>query len=80
MYDVNPMQIIQMIRSGQNPQQIMLGILQGPMGQTPLGANLLSLAQKNDTVGIERVVRNMYSERGLDFDSEFKAFRQNFGL
>lgn len=80
MYDVNPMQIIQMIRSGQNPQQIMLGILQGPMGQTPLGANLLSLAQKGDTAGIEKIVRNMYSERGMDFDNEFKAFRQMYGL
>lgn len=80
MYNVDPMQIIQMIRSGQNPQQIMMGILQGPMSQTPLGANLLSLAQKGDTAGIEKVVRNIYAERGLDYDKEFNAFRQNLGL
>jgi hypothetical protein len=43
-YPVNPTQIIQMIREGKNPQQLMLSILAGQAG-TPVGANLLKLAQ-----------------------------------
>jgi len=29
MYQVNPMQLIQMIREGKNPQQLMMSILEG---------------------------------------------------
>ena len=42
--------------------------------------NLLVLAQKKDTKGIENVARNMAKERGIDFDSEFNSFKQMFGL
>jgi hypothetical protein len=45
MYQVNPMELIQMIRSGKNPQQLMLSVLEGQMGGTPMGANLLNLAR-----------------------------------
>jgi hypothetical protein len=34
---LNPNQIIQAIRSGQNPQQIMIGLLQSNMGSSPIG-------------------------------------------
>jgi hypothetical protein len=53
MLEVNPMQLIAAIKSGQNPQQLMLSILEGRMSNTPLGQNLLTLAKNNDTRGIE---------------------------
>jgi hypothetical protein len=37
MLEVNPMQLIAAIRNGQNPQQLMLKILEGRMSNTPLG-------------------------------------------
>lgn len=76
----NPMTIIQMIQSGQNPQQIMLSYLEGQMQGTPLGDNLLALAKQNRTAEIEQIVRNIYAQRGLDYDKEFNAFKQQFGL
>lgn len=78
-YPVNPNQLIQMIKSGQNPQQLMLSILQGN-ANSPLGANLLQLAQNGQTAEIEKIARNMCKERGVDFDTEFQKFRQQFGL
>lgn len=78
-YPVNPNQLIQMIKSGQNPQQLMLSILQGNVN-SPLGANLLQLAQNGQTAEIEKIARNMCKERGVDFDTEFQKFRQQFGL
>lgn len=78
-YPVNPNQLIQMIKSGQNPQQLMLSILQGN-ASSPLGANLLQLAQNGQTAEIEKIARNMCKERGADFDTEFQKFRQQFGL
>ena len=75
---MNPMDIITMIRSGQNPQQIMINILeQGVAANNPIAANLLDMAKNNRTADIERVARNLCAERGLDFDKEFSSFKYN---
>lgn len=79
-YDVNPMEIIRMIKQGKNPEQLMLSILEGQFASTPIGANLLELAKMNRTDEIERFARNLYQEKGLDFDKEFTAFKQRLGL
>ena len=42
--------------------------------------NLLELAKENRTSEIEQVARNLYAERGLDFDSEFNNFKQKLGI
>lgn len=80
MYQVDPTQLIMMIKGGQNPEQLMLNIVEGRMGNTPMGQNLISMAKNGQGKQIEQFARNLYSSRGLDFDSEFKAFRQRFGL
>lgn len=80
MYQVNPMELIQMIKGGKNPQQLMLNILQNEMGNTPLGENLLTLARNNRTSEIEGIVRNLAAQRGIDYDKEFMAFRQMLGV
>jgi hypothetical protein len=58
----------------------MLKIMEGQMGSTPLGANLLQLAKQNKTSEIEQIARNLFASKGLDFDKEFKAFRNNLNL
>ena len=80
MYQVDPMQLITMIKNGQNPQQLMLSVLENKMGNNPMGQNLLNMARNGQTAEIEQFARNLYSSRGLDFDTELKAFRQQFGL
>lgn len=76
----NPMQFMQAIKNGQNPQQLMLQMLQQRMGNTPMGQNLMQLAQNNDIAGIEQIARNLCAQRGLDFDQEFSSFKQRLGL
>ena len=76
----SPMEIIAAIKNGQNPQQLLMSILESRMGQTPMGKNLLALAKNNDTKGIETVVRNLFNSRGVDFDKEFNAFKQMLGV
>ena len=80
MYNVDPMLIIQAIKGGQNPQQLMLNVMKNNMSQFPLGANLYKLAQEGKTSEIERIARNLAQERGIDFDKEFPAFVQRLGL
>ncbi len=77
---MNPMQIIQMIRNGQNPQQLAMNLLEQNMGSTPMGQNLIELAKNGQTADIERIARNLAKQRGIDFDKEFTSFRQMLGL
>ena len=80
MYNVDPNQLVQMIKSGYNPQQLLLSILQGQAG-TPLGQNLLTLAQNGQTAEIEKIARNLYAQQGgKDFDQDFIAFKQMLGF
>lgn len=79
MYPVNPNVLLQMIKSGQNPQQLMLTVLRG-QANTPLGQNLLNLAQQGRTDELEKVVRNVYAQQGgTNFDQEFEAFKRALG-
>jgi hypothetical protein len=62
MYPVDPKMLIQMIRQGQNPQQLMISILQGQAYNNPLGKNLLNLTQQGRTDELEKVVRNVCTQ------------------
>ena len=73
---MNPMDIIAMIKSGKNPQQVMLSILErGVAENNPLMINLFNLAKQNRTADIEQIARNICAERGVDFDKEFASFK-----
>lgn len=76
---INPMEIIQSIRSGGNPQQLMISIL-SQQTNNPLFSNLLNLAKNGQTADIEQIARNIMKERGVDFDKEFQAFKQSLGI
>ena len=78
---MNPiaLQILQMIKSGANPQQLIMQYLQKEMSSTPIGQNLLYMAQKGDSAGIEQVARNVMASKGLDYDKEFNAFKKFIG-
>lgn len=80
MFQVNPIDLIQRIKDGQNPQQLMISIMEDEVQKTPMGENLLKLAKENKTADIEKIARNIFQEKGLDFDEEFAKFKQNFGL
>lgn len=76
----NPMQVIMAMRNGQNPQQIVMNMLQERMSQTPMGQNLITLAQNNQTAQIEQIARNICNQRGIDFDKEFNSFKDSLGI
>jgi hypothetical protein len=71
---------LQLIKQGKNPEQLMLNFLQTQMSSNPVGANLLQLAQNNNTAGIEQFARNLCASKGLDFDKEFTNFKNNLKL
>ena len=76
--NVNPVDLITMIKNGQNPQQLVLNILESNLAQVnPIAANLLDLAKHNRTAEIEKVARNLCQQKGIDFDKEFNNFKSN---
>ena len=79
-YNVDPKLLVQAIKNGQNPQQLMLNILQNNMASSPMGANLYQLAKSGNTAEIEKIVRNIAKSHGVDFDTEFPAFVEKLGL
>lgn len=76
----DPRQFLQMIKSGQNPQQLMIKYLESQANQNPMTANLLRMAREGDSSGLEQFARNLLASQGKDFDTEFNAFKQQWGF
>ena len=73
--NVNPMQLIQMIKGGKNPQQLVLSILQQQGQNNPIINNAINMAQNGNSSGLEVLARNLAAQRGLDFDKEIANLR-----
>ena len=67
-----------MVRSGGNPEAMLIQMLQ--QQNTPMSSNILNMAERKDTTGLEQLARNLCQQRGIDFDSEFKAFKEQLGF
>ena len=72
---VDYMNLLQAIRNGANPQQLVMSVLEGQMASTPMGKNLLQLVKENKTSEIEKIARNICEQNGIDFDKEFSSFK-----
>lgn len=72
---MNPMQMLQnFLTKGFSPQKI----VEQMAGNNPMMANLIKMANAGDTDGVEKVARNMFKEKGRDFDKEFSEFKSKF--
>lgn len=80
MMQVSPANLIAMIKQGQNPQQLMMSVLENQMQGTPLGDNLLTLAKNNQTGDIEKIVRNLFQQKGLNYDQALSNLKKVLGL
>lgn len=78
--NVNPMQLLQMIKGGQNPQQLIMNFLQQQGNNNPILQNAMGLAQNGNMPGLERVARNLSAQKGLDFDKQFTNFKNSLGI
>lgn len=76
--NVNPIQLIQMLKSGQNPQQLIMNIFQQNVNSNPILQNAVNLAQNGNTTALEMIARNLAQQRGLDFEKEFSNFKQQY--
>ncbi len=79
MMQFNPMQLMQMMRSG-NPQEVILGMLKRQAGNNPVLNNALNMAEKGDSKGIEQLARNLCKENGVNPDEAMRQIKSQFGM
>lgn len=73
---MNPMQMLQsFLGRGMSPQQI---INQMSGNKNPMITNLMNMMQTGDSKGVEDFARNIFKEKGRDFDKEFGEFKKKF--
>lgn len=76
--NVNPMQLIQLIKNGNNPQQLIMNILQQQGNNNPILNNAMNLAKNGNISGLQMVARNIAQQKGLNFDQEFSNFKRQY--
>ena len=72
----NPMQIINMLKGIKNPKEAVISMVKS--NNNPMIKNLVEMAEKGNTEGVENFARNIFKEQGRDFDKEFSEFTKNF--
>lgn len=72
----NQNDMLKMLINNKNPKDIIQQI--AIQNSNPIVNNLVSMAQKGDTQGVENFARNICKEKGIDFDAEFSNFMNNF--
>lgn len=73
---MNPLNVIKGMMGNMNPKNIVMNMLKN--NTNPIFANLIEMANKNDTKGLEQFARNYMKEQGKDFDKEFNDFKSMF--
>ena len=79
----SPQDMIKLISSfkNQDPSALVSNMVNEAASQgNPIMQNLAGLIKEGKTDEIEKVVRNIAKERGVDYDKEFKAFKNTFKL
>lgn len=76
--NMNPMQLM---KAMQNPQQFIQSMIgNNQIMQNPMAKNVLGMAQKGDTKGIEQFARNLCKEKGLNPDDIMNQVKNQFHM
>lgn len=63
---MNQLDLLKMIK---NPKQYVINLAK--QQSNPMLNNLIEMAEKGDTKGVEQFARNFYQSQGKDFDKEY---------
>ena len=72
----NPMQFMNMLKGIKSPKDTVINMIK--TNNNPMVKNLVEMAEKGDSQGVENFARNMLKEQGRDFDAEMNEFMKNF--
>ena len=73
---MNPLNMIKGMMGIGNPKDMAMKMLKN--NTNPIFNNLIDMANKGDTKGVENFARNYMKSQGKDFDQEFNNFKEMF--
>lgn len=73
---MNPLNMIKGMMGNMNPKNIAINMLKN--NTNPVFSNLIDMANKGDSKGVEEFARNICKEKNIDFDKQFGEFMNNF--
>lgn len=77
---MNPMQLMQMMRSGGNLQQALITMMKRQAGNNPVMNNAIHMMEKGDSAGVEQLARNLCKEKNLNPDDVLSQIKTQFGM
>ena len=72
----NPMQFMSMLKGIKSPKDAVINMIK--TNNNPMIKNLVEMAEKGNSKGVEEFARNLYAQQGRNFDKEFGEFMNNF--
>lgn len=72
----NSINMIKMMMGKMSPKDMAMKMIEN--NSNPVFANLIDMANKGDTKGVEDFARNICKEKNIDFDKDFTDFMNNF--
>lgn len=73
---MNPLNMIKGMMGINNPKDMAMKMLKN--NTNPIFSNLIDMANKGDSKGVEDFARNICKEKNIDFDKQFGEFMNNF--
>lgn len=73
---MNPINMLKGMMGNMNPKNIAMQLL--GQNNNPIFNNLIDMANKGDTKGVEEFARNYMKDKGRDYDKEFNDFKSMF--
>lgn len=71
----NPMQLINLLKGNKSPKELCFELL--GINSNPVMKNLVEMAEKGEKDKLMEFGRNLFSQKGLDFDKEYNNFMKN---
>lgn len=78
MANLNPLQLISMLRGG-NPQQIAQQIIQQNYPNNPMMQQLLNLGQQGDVQSLQKIAQQICAQQGYNFETEMNNLMSMLG-
>lgn len=72
----NPINMIKALMGKMSPKDMAISMLKN--NSNPMLSNLIDMANKGDTKGVEEFARNICKEKNIDFNKDFTDFMNNF--
>lgn len=73
MAALNPLQLAQMLKSG-DPQQVAKQIIQNNYPNDPQMQQLISMAEQGNVQGLQKIAQDIFSAQGKNFNQEMQNF------